>query len=86
MNTSFIPAYKVQIPGYLSLNAIVTAFLEGEETTGNKATTFFAYTPLMLEAVWEMASMPFTEHEIYVESVPFDICGDGEWLEEPMYA
>jgi len=78
-NLSFMPAYKVQVPDYLSVEALVASGLN--EAIG-AFVTFHAYTPLMLDSVWELAAS--IEHPILVKPRAFDMCRDGEWLEAPI--
>lgn len=78
-NLSFMPAYKVQVPDYLSVEALVASGLE--EAVG-MFVTFHAYSPSMLLSVMEMAET--FGHPILVEPIPFDQCVDGEWLEAPI--
>lgn len=79
VNTAAIPAYKVQVPDYLSVhNPTPEPF---EEVLGWPV-TFHAYTPAVLASLLEMADK--FDHPILVEPIPFDKCRDGEWFQEPI--
>jgi len=72
-NLSYMPAYKVQGPTWLNL--VAEAF-----STPKKRSTFHAYSPTMIEAIWEIAAMD-NARAILVEPIHFEQTRDGEWFE-----